>query len=178
MLAYLRYPKLLTATAGIIDSHVRGVVCVFVPLEEGSTLLGTMSTLAFHYTIIRTKYRANYGGIDQHMMRCTKPAWSSMTHVFWQEQSRPKVARSVSPPSSSPLAAVIGVKTVDDGTVKNGASDEELDELDAQEAAQFKADVQGHRHHEVNFIFLVRPEALFSPPHVLHYRCKNGYFFR
>ncbi|CAN0461016.1 unnamed protein product, partial [Scytosiphon promiscuus] len=32
--------------------------------------------------------------------------------------------------------------------VKNGASDEELDELDAQEAAQFKADVQGHRHHE------------------------------
>ena len=36
-------------------------------------------------------------------------------------------------------------------------SDEELDELDAKEAAQFKADVQGHRHHEVSFVILFGP---------------------
>lgn len=75
------------------------------------------------------------------------------------------MTRSVSPPSS-PLTAVIGVKTVDDDIVKTGASDEELDELDAKEAAQFKADVQGHRHHEVGLGFVVRPDALCSPPHV------------
>lgn len=38
---------------------------------------------------------------------------------------------------------------------------EELDELDAAEAAQFKADVQGHRHHEVHFALLVPPDHLF-----------------
>lgn len=87
------------------------------------------------------------------------------------------MTRSVSPPSSSPLAAVIGVKSVDDDIVKTGASDEELDELDAKEAAQFKADVQGHRHHEVSRGFFVRPDTLFSP-HVLHYRFINEQFLR
>lgn len=63
------------------------------------------------------------------------------------------MARSISPTSPSPLAANTEVKTVADEHLQNAAPDEEMDELDAKEAAQFKADVQGHRHHEVGLQF-------------------------
>lgn len=148
--------KQCVATAGVNDSHVRDSVCVILPVEDGNTLLGTTSTLAFHDTIISTECPAIFAVHKATHFAMYDTNLVPMKRLFWQEQSRPKVAKSVSPPSSSPPAAVIGVKTVDDG-VKNGASDEELDELDAKEAAQFKADVQGHRHHEVSFVILFGP---------------------
>lgn len=70
-----------------------------------------------------------------------------------QEEEQPKVVkvtRPVSPvPSDPPAAAAIEAEIVVGNKVHDGVPREELDELDAAEAAQFKADVQGHRHHEV-----------------------------
>lgn len=47
--------KQCVATAGVNDSHVRDSVFVILPVEDGNTLLGTTSTLAFHDTIISTE---------------------------------------------------------------------------------------------------------------------------
>lgn len=44
--------KLISATAGVTDSHVRDVVYIIVPFEEGNTLPGTMSTPAIHHALI------------------------------------------------------------------------------------------------------------------------------
>ncbi|CAB1121301.1 unnamed protein product [Ectocarpus sp. CCAP 1310/34] len=61
-----------------------------------------------------------------------------------QEQGKPKVPRSTSPQHTGRVAEVevnaTGLNTI--------TMPPEMNELDAAEAAQFKADVQGHRHQE------------------------------
>lgn len=126
------------------------------PLGEALILLELMSTLALHHQLVWTELNAR-----QLLMHKAKHVTLYETGLILcdfvlvlQEQIRPKVARSVSPTSPSPLAADSEVKNVDDDLNQNAAPDEEMDELDAKEAAQFKADVQGHRHHEVGLACL------------------------
>lgn len=66
-----------------------------------------------------------------------------------QEVGKPKMARQASPASLRPPPAEVEVTAVGDDTANDARPPDELDEMDAAEAAQFKADVQGHRYHDV-----------------------------
>lgn len=66
-----------------------------------------------------------------------------------QEQQELEVVKLASPVSSDTPACKVEINSASDTKMIDGISSEKLDEMDAAEAAQFKADVQGHRQHEV-----------------------------
>lgn len=69
---------------------------------------------------------------------------------YAQEYDKLKGTRPASPLSPPEQVAQIDAAAIHDvKKASDGIPPEGLDDLDAAEAAQFKADVQGHRHHEV-----------------------------
>lgn len=74
-----------------------------------------------------------------------------MPFGFQGEGNLPKVPRSTSPASPIPRVTEDEIERKAVGHDKVSLPVQEMDELDAAEAAQFKADVQGHRQQEVRF---------------------------
>lgn len=78
------------------------------------------------------------------------------TYVLGQDQGKLKVRRPASPSSPGQLRAEVEVEPAADVDKMDTRSEyhsrmpfQDMDEMDAAEAAQFKADVQGHRQAEV-----------------------------
>lgn len=75
-------------------------------------------------------------------------------------------------PESSDLQAV-EVETITVGHDKVAMPSGDMDALDAAEAAQFKADVQGHRQQEVSHAFVVKTSSLECMKQVVLRRCTS-----
>lgn len=69
-------------------------------------------------------------------------------YIVQQEQGKVKMPRSAAPESLEVPPAEVEVNEHDKIPMPSEETDE-MDEMDAAEVAQFKADVQGHRHQEV-----------------------------
>lgn len=82
-----------------------------------------------------------------------------------------KVPRLASPESSDLHAAEVETSTV--GRDKVAIPSGEMDALDAAEAAQFKADVQGHRHQEVSRACVVKTSPSECMKQVVLRRCAS-----